>query len=407
MDAKQLHALYEPLSAHLDEKSKRLFAGAAVKACGENSISLVSRALGLARNTVLAGLRQLDQPPQPLPTGRIRVPGGGRKRLAERDTALTTDLERLVEPTARGDPESPLRWTCKSTAKLARELSALGHRVSPRTVAMLLGELHYSLQANRKRHEGSRHPDRDAQFTHINEMVKAFQAAGEPVVSVDAKKKELVGNFKNAGREWRPEGRPEEVNVYDFLALGEGRATPFGVYDLLRNEGWVSVGIDHDTAAFAVESIRRWWERMGRPAYGGAHRLLITADGGGSNGSRRRLWKTELQRLADETTLEITVCHFPPGTSKWNKIEHRLFSFISQNWRGRPLVSYAMMVDLIGATTTSKGLKVKCALDSKTYPAGIKVEDQEIAELNLDRAEFHGDWNYTLKPRKPLVPYSS
>lgn len=398
MEAQQLQSLYGSLSPHLDEQARRIFAGAATKACGAHSISFVARTLGLTRHTVLAGVRQLDQEPQPT-SQRLRAPGGGRKRAADVDDTLKADLERLVEPTARGDPQSPLRWTCKSTANLARELCALGHQVSARTVAMLLGELHYSLQSNRKRHEGAAHPDRDAQFAYINQTVKAFQADGLPVISVDAKKKELIGNFKNAGREWRPAGKPEEVNVYDFLSLGEGRATPFGVYDLLRNEGWVSVGIDHDTATFAAQSIRRWWEQLGRAAYGGAGRLLITADGGGSNGSRTRLWKTELQRFADESGLEISVCHFPPGTSKWNKIEHRLFSFISQNWRGRPLVSYATLVDLIGATTTTKGLKVQCALDSASYPAGIKVENRAMAELNLDRAEFHGEWNYTLKPR--------
>jgi hypothetical protein len=310
------------------------------------------------------------------------------------------DLERLVEPTTRGDPQSPLRWTCKSTAHLAQELCTLGHQVCARTVALLLGELHYSLQANRKRHEGASHPDRDAQFAYINQTAQAFQAAGQPVVSVDAKKKELLGNFKNSGREWQPAGKPEEVNVYDFLSLSEGRATPFGVYDILRNEGWVSVGVDHDTAAFAVQSVRYWWNEMGRQVYTRAGHLLITADSGGSNGARTRLWKTELQRLADETGLEISVCHLPPGTSKWNKIEHRLFSFISQNWRGRPLSNYVTMVNLIGATTTSKGLKVRCALDSASYPAGIKVEDHEMTELNLYRAEFHGEWNYTLKPRQ-------
>ena len=398
MEEESLQKLFNGLRSHLNEKARRMFAGAAVKACGPDSVSFVSRTLGLARNTVLAGLRQIDE--VEVQPDRVRAPGGGRKRAIVLDSGLMAALESLVDPSARGDPESPLRWTSKSTYKLAQELKRMGHPVSPRTVATLLYQLNYSLQSNRKQHEGGCHPDRDAQFNHINKCVKIFHADGQPVISVDAKKKELVGNFKNGGKEWSETGKPTEVNVYDFPDLGKGRATPFGVYDIFRNEGWVSVGIDHDTAEFAVESIRRWWKDMGRKAYSGAKRLLITADGGGSNGSRIRLWKTELQRFADEFAMEISVCHYPPGTSKWNKIEHRMFSFISKNWRGRPLESYSTMVNLIGNTTTSKGLKVKCRLDEGTYPLGKKVEDSEMDRLILHREDFHGEWNYKIKPRK-------
>jgi hypothetical protein len=314
---------------------------------------------------------------------------------------LVADLERLVEPSTRGDPESPLRWTCKSVRQLADELQRQGHRVSYQLVSELLHELGYSLQANRKTIEGTSHPDRDAQFQHINRRVRLFLRAGDPVISVDTKKKELVGNFKNGGQELRPQGDPEKVLVHDFVIPELGRAIPYGVYDLGSNSGWVSVGIDHDTAAFAVESIRRWWRSMGRPLYRSRRRLLIMADAGGSNGPRLRLWKVELQRLANELGLEISVSHFPPGTSKWNKIEHRLFSFISMNWRGKPLVSYQAIVSLIAATTTAKGLRVKAVLDSKAYPAGVKVSDDEVQSVNLKPARFHGDWNYTVVPVTP------
>ena len=329
---------------------------------------------------------------------RIRRPGGGRKRTVTKDATLLHDLEQLVEPLSRGDPESPLRWTCKSVRKLADALNHQGHHVSHELVANLLKELGYSLQANRKTREGTAHPDRNAQFEHINAEVQAFQSAGQPVISVDTKKKELVGDFKNGGRELCPQGEPETVRVHDFVIPELGKVAPYGVYDVTHNLGWVNVGIDHDTAAFAVASIRRWWQLLGQPRYPGAQRVLITADGGGSNGSRVRLWKIELQKLADETGLEISVCHLPPGTSKWNKIEHRLFSYISQNWRGKPLISHAVIVNLIAATTTKTGLKVRCELDTQVYPMGIVVTDDELAQVNLKRNDFHGEWNYTIAP---------
>ena len=342
-------------------------------------------------------MRELSQPRQA--TGRrIRREGGGRKKTVTKDPALLADLERLVEPVTRGDPESPLRWTCKSMRKLAAELNGMGHRTSQHLVAELLHELGYSLQANRKTLEGASHPDRDAQFKHINEQVEAFQACGDPVISVDTKKKELVGDFKNGGREWRPRGEPELVRVHDFAIKELGKVNPYGVYDVAKDAGWVSVGVDHDTATFAVESIRRWWRGMGQTEYPVAVRLLITADGGGSNGSRLRLWKVELQKLANETGLAISVCHLPPGTSKWNKIEHRLFSFISQNWRGRPLVSHEVIVNLIAATATKTGLTVQCQLDTNAYPAGLKVSDEEMAAIRIQQDPFHGDWNYTVIP---------
>jgi len=333
-----------------------------------------------------------------LPTARIRRPGGGRKRAIDTDPTLRQDLERLVEPSTRGDPESPLRWTCKSVRKLAAELQQQGHRVSHQPVAEVLRELGYSLQANRKTLEGGDHPDRDAQFAHLNAQAEAHLAAGEPALSVDTKKKELVGGFKNGGQEWHPAGHPEAVRVHDFVDPALGRASPYGIYDLARNTGWVNVGIDHDTATFAVESIRRWWDGMGHTVYPHATRLLICADGGGSNGSRVRLWKLELQRLADETGLAISVCHLPPGTSKWNKIEHRLFAFISQNRRGKPLVSYEVIVSLIAATSTAGGLRVQSALDTSRYPTGRKVSDDELAAVRLERDAFHGEWNYTILP---------
>lgn len=359
----------------------------------------MARALGMSRNTVIAGLNEINARHEGLSSSRIRREGGGRKRLTYIHTTLLGDLEILVEPLSRGDPLSPLRWTCKSTMNLSRELKAKGHDVSARTVAGLLKELKYSLQANRKNYEGKGHPDRNAQFNYINETVKSFQSECCPVISVDAKKKELIGNFKNGGKEWRPHGTPEQVSVYDFLSLGDGRATPYGVYDILRNEGWVSVGIDHDTSTFAIDSVFQWWRQMGEAVYSGATKLLITADGGGSNGHRTRLWKMELQRLADQIGLEIHVRHFPPGTSKWNKIEHRLFSFISMNWRGEPLRTFATVVNLIGATTNKKGLKVKCQLNTKAYPLGTKVSDKDMEDIALHRQSFHGDWNYSVTPR--------
>lgn len=399
MNETELKTLYDSLSPLLSERNRRQLAGAAVKASGEKKVSFVARALGVSRNTVIAGLNEINLGNEGLDSSRIRREGGGRKRLTEIHTTLLGDLEDLVEPLSRGDPLSPLRWTCKSTTNLSRELKAKGHDVSARTVAGLLKELKYSLQANRKNHEGKGHPDRNAQFNYINEAVKSFQNECCPVISVDAKKKELIGNFKNGGKQWRPHGTPEQVSVYDFLSLGDGRATPYGVYDIFRNEGWVSVGIDHDTSTFAIDSIFQWWEQMGKSVYFGAPKLLITADGGGSNGHRIRLWKMELQRLADQIGLEIHVRHFPPGTSKWNKIEHRLFSFISMNWRGEPLRTFATVVNLIGATTNKKGLKVKCQLNTKAYPLGTNVSDQDMEAVALHREIFHGDWNYSVTPR--------
>jgi transposase len=398
VDESEIGTRFQLLAPFLNERTRRLTAAAEAAAIGRGGISQVSRATGVSRRAIAAGLAQLRPPG--VPDGdRIRRIGGGRRKAVATDTALKSDLERLIDPVTRGDPESPLRWTCKSVRRLVEELQGMGHATSRRMVAGLLHESGYSLQANRKTFEGKSHPDRNAQFEHINAQVQAALQAGEPVISVDAKKKELVGDFKNAGREWQPEGQPEPVRVYDFIIPGLGRDTPYGIYDMARNSGWVNVGTDHDTAAFAVASIRRWWDSMGRASYPRAKRLLITADGGGSNGSRVRLWKVELQRLADEAGLEVSVCHFPPGTSKWNKIEHRLFSFISQNWRGKPLVSHETIVNLIAATTTKAGLKVTCELDRGSYPSGIKVSKKEMEQVNLRRDAFHGEWNYTISPR--------
>lgn len=388
---------YEALEPVLDEQGRRRLAAAEAQAAGHGGVSAVARITGIARSTIGRGLADLRSAVVP-ERGRIRRPGGGRKPLTVKDPSLIEDLRELVEPVTRGDPQAPLKWTAKSLRKLADGLRALGHRVSHNTVAALLRTLDYSLQANRKTREGTSHPDRDAQFDYINARVKQALARGEPAISVDTKKKELVGDFKNAGREWRPKGTPEPVRVHDFLIKQLGRAVPYGIYDFGENAGWVSLGIDHDTASFAVNAIRRWWQMMGRTRYPNASSLTITADCGGSNGARLRLWKLELQKLANELKLSITVCHLPPGTSKWNKIEHRLFSFITQNWRGRPLVSYAVIVQLIAATTTKTGLKVHCEIDPNTYPAGIKVSDAEIACINLHRHDFHGDWNYTIIP---------
>src|SRR5713101_991862 len=391
---------FESLLPAVDERMRRLIAAAESLAIDYGGISIVSRATGVSRRAIARGIVELDKPPVPS-GGAIRKPGGGRKRTAERDATLVRDLEQLVEPLSRGDPESPLRWTCKSVRKLAVELQQRGHQTSHRMVAELLHELGYSLQANRKTVAGSSHPDRNAQFEYINHKVNQYLSHHQPVISVDTKKRELVGEFKNSGQEWHPCGHPEKVRVHDFVIPTLGRATPYGVYDLARNTGWVSVGVDHDTAAFAVESIRRWWHSMGREAYAKATQLLITADAGGSNGARVRLWKLELQKLADETGLQISVGHLPPGTSKWNKIEHRLFSFISQNWRGKPLVSHEVIVNLIAATTTETGLKVHSELDTQSYPPGIKVSDKEVAAIALRPDKFHGDWNYSILPREP------
>jgi transposase len=392
-------ARYALLAGTLDERSRRAVAAAEALALGGGGIAAVSRATGLSRKAIRLGIAELRGTVPAAAPGRIRRPGGGRKQLVAGDPTVRADLERLVEPASRGDPESPLRWTSKSVRKLAAALREAGHRVSHQWVAEALRGLGYSLQGNRKTREGSANPDRDAQFAHLNAAAEAALAAEEPVISVDTKKKELVGDFKNGGREWQPKGAPEQVRVHDFVIPALGRVSPYGVYDLAANAGWVSVGLDHDTAAFAVATIRRWWLGTGRARYPGARRLLITADGGGSNGARVRLWKWELQRLADETGLTIAVCHFPPGTSKWNKIEHRLFAFISQNWRGKPLVSYAVILNLIAATTTATGLTVESYLDTDPYPAGQRVSDAQMATLRLARDPFHGDWNYTIAPR--------
>src|SRR5215469_3457064 len=389
---------FELLAGELNERTRRLTAAAEAMALGWGGISAVARATGVSQRAIQQGIKELKAERVPSP-GRIRRADGGRKKTVSKDLSLCQDLERLVEPVTRGDPESPLRWTCKSVRTLAAELEQGGHRVSYQLVSELLHDLGYSLQANRKTREGGDHPDRDAQFAHLNTQAAAYLATGDPVVSVDAKKKELVGDFKNGGREWCPKGEPEEVRVYDFPIAGLGRATPYGVYDLARNAGWVNVGMDHDTAAFAVESLRRWWNEVGRSQYQEAKRLLISADGGGSNGSRVRLWKWELQQWADETGLAITVCHLPPGTSKWNKIEHRLFAWISQNWRGKPLTSYAVILKLIAATTTEAGLTVQCQLDTNSYPAERKVSDADMASICLVPDAFHGEWNYTIFPR--------
>lgn len=393
---------YGRIAGELTERTRRLFAANEALSLGWGGISAVSRATGLSREVITDGIQEL-QGETPAEEGRVRRKGGGRKSNVSKDPKLSEDLERLVEPVTRGDPESPLRCTSKSVRKLAKELQGMGQQVSHELVSALLHGLGYSLQANRKTQEGATHPDRDAQFEHLNAQAAVFLAAGEPAVSVDAKKKELGGDFKNPGREWHLQGAAEQVRVYDFPIKGLGRATPYGVYDLGRNAGWVNVGIDHDTAAFAVESMRRWWNEVGREQYPQAQRLLISADGGGSNGSRVRLWKWELQPLADQTGLAITVCHLPPGTSKWNKIEHRLFAWISQNWRGKPLSSYAVILQLIAATTTEAGLTVPCQLDTKSSPAGRKVSDEEMATLSIPPDSFHGEWNYTILPRAALV----
>jgi hypothetical protein len=390
---------YAQVAAILDERGRRAVAAAEALAYGRGGITAVARATGLARGVITLGLKELRGTIPSAAPGRSRRPGGGRKRLDVSDPSVRAALERLVEPVSRGDPESPLRWTSKSVRKLAAALGDRGHRVSHQWVAEALHGLGYSLQGNRKTREGSAHPDRDAQFAHLNAAAEAALAAGGPVISVDTKKKELVGEFKNGGREWHPKGTPEEVRVHDFAIPELGRVSPYGVYDLAANAGWVSVGIDHDTAEFAVASIRRWWREAGQARYPQSQRLLITADGGGSNGSRVRLWKWELQRLADETGLTSSVCHFPPGTSKWNTIEHRLFSFISQNWRGKPLVSYAVILNLIAATTTATGLTVESYLDRTVYPPGRKVTDAEMATIHLTRDAFHGEWNYTISPQ--------
>ena len=398
-----LREKFERLSPTMTERMCRYWAASEALALRRGGITLVARATGLSRTTITAGIRELrqspTQPSQPLDPQRSRRPGGGRPFLEREDATLLHDLEQLVDPLTRGDPMSPLHWTCKSTRQLAEALQGQGHSISHQTVATLLQHLGYSLQANRKTREGSSHPDRNAQFEFISRQALAFQKGKQPVVSVDTKKKEILGDFKNNGVEWQPQGEPEEVRAKDFPDKRLGKAIPYGVYDLTCNNGWVSVGIDHDTARFAVETIRRWWLEMGKPGYPRAERLLLTADGGGSNGHRNRLWKVALQELADETALKISVCHFPPGTSKWNKIEHRMFCHITKNWRGRPLTSRAVVVNLIGSTTTNTGLTIHAELDEGEYPAGIKVTDEELAGVRIKRNAFHGEWNYTIFPK--------
>lgn len=398
---RELEAKYRSLEPIMDERMRRRWAASEARAYGWGGVRAVSTATGMSPSTIRIGMKELAEQarnPKAEVTTRLRRVGGGRKRRTELDPQLQTSLEKLVEPLTRGDPESPLRWTCRSTTNLSQALKEQGHVASPQTVGRLLNAAGYSLQGNRKTKEGSSHPDRNAQFEYINELVEQLQERGQPVISVDTKKKELIGEFKNGGREWRRAGEPDEVKVHDFMEPELGKAIPYGVYDLSENQGWVSVGIDHDTARFATAAIRRWWKKMGSKRYPKARELLITADGGGSNSSRCRLWKVAVHDLAVQLGIPIHVCHFPPGTSKWNKIEHRMFCHITQNWRGQPLVSHEVIVKLIANTTTRSGLKIRAELDSARYPAGIKVTDEELAAVNIKRADFHGDWNYTLKP---------
>jgi len=403
METSQIAQRYNLVEWALDERLRRLVSAAEAKVLGHGGITAVAESTGVSRRAIHTGLKELESRQlEEKPTGsRIRRPGAGRKSATEIDPTLQTDLELLVDPVTRGDPESPLRWTCKSLRTLADELGKMGHKVSHTHVGKLLVKLGYSLQGNKKTLEGTGHPDRNAQFIHINEQVTNRLAKGEPVISVDTKKKELIGRFKNNGQTWRPKGDPTEVKVYDFVEEA-GRANPYGVYDIGADDGWVSVGTDHDTAAFAVQTIRRWWQVVGNKAYPNAKELFITADGGGSNGGRVRLWKLELQGLADEVGIPIRVSHYPPGTSKWNKIEHRLFSFITMNWRGEPLISHEVMLNLIANTKTKTGLSVKVELDKREYPKGIKVPDAEFATINMVRDDFHGEWNYSISPRACL-----
>ena len=398
IDITAISERYAALLPHLDERGRRSFAACEARSAGYGGIAAVARATGIAASTIGRGLKELAEGSD-VANDRVRRDGGGRKSLTTNNPRLLDELMALVSPVERGDPMSPLRWTAKSLRRLAAELRERGHQISHTVVGELLKRAGFSLQANRKTREGADHPDRDAQFAHINLRVTQALAANQPVISVDTKKKELVGDFKNGGREWRPQGNPETVRVHDFLIKALGRAVPYGVYDLAANAGWVSVGIDHDTATFAVQTIRTWWRKVGVHRYPEARCLNITADGGGSNGARVRLWKWELQRLADELGIAISVHHLPPGTRKWNKIEHRLFSFISMNWRAKPLLSYRVIVDLIGSTTTETGLTVRCELDPKAYPKGIVVSDRDMATINVLCDQFHGDWNYTIRPR--------
>ena len=398
VDVKALRQKFRLLFPSLDERTRRLAVAVEAQALGWGGISAVSRATGITHVTIRRGIAELDRGLSP-GEGRIRRPGAGRPPTLERDPELRAALARLVNPVTRGDPMSLLRWTSLSTRNISKVLNSEGHSTSHRMVAALLHEMGYSLQGNRKSKESASHPERNAQFEYISRSVTAQMAAGAPAISVDAKKKENVGDFKNGGKEWRPKGKPETVRTHDFMIKELGKVAPYGVYDLTRNQGWVSVGVSHDTGAFAVASIGQWWQRMGKMAYPEAKSLLVTADSGGSNGARTRLWKWELQKLADKIGLAISVCHFPPGTSKWNKIEHRMFCFITQNWRGRPLLSHAVIVSLIGATRTSTGLKIRCCLDRKFYPKGVEVTDEQMNLIKIEPSDFHGEWNYTIRPR--------
>ena len=395
---KEIAEKYKLLKPLFNEKLSRIYCAAEAKVLKHGGIQIVSKQTGLSRTTISTGLKELKQL-ENVDIARIRKEGGGRKKEIEKDPIILTKLDNLIEPALRGEPESSLLWTSKSLRKLSNELKKQGYNISHKLVGELLKEKGFSLQANRKTYEGKGHPDRDAQFEFIHYRVKEFQMNQMPVISVDAKKKELVGNYKNNGKEWTKKYSSPKVNAYDFLSEADGLAIPYGVYDLTNNDGWVSVGIDHDTAEFAVESIKKWWEKMGKEKYKKADKILITADGGGSNGRRNKLWKKKLQDLSDEINTEIHMCHFPPGTSKWNKIEHRLFSNISKNWRGKPLISYEVIVNLIASTVTTKGLKVQCELDRNKYKTGIKISDNEMKNINISRDEFHGEWNYVIKPK--------
>ena len=389
------------LMPHLNERQLRLAAALEARSLGYGGVSAVAQVTGIARGTIHRGLEELQRPASTPAQEQVRTPGGGRRRIVAQNPQILKRLKQLVESSTRGDPMSPLLWTCQSTQQLATVLSQEGNPISPDTVGRLLAEMGYSLQANLKTlEEGANHPDRDRQFHYLNREVGRFLRRGDPVISVDTKKKELIGRYSNKGRKWRPQGKPEKVQIHDFIDPDEPKAIPYGIYDLARNQGWVNVGCDHDTASFAVGSIRRWWRSMGKQQYSQARRLLICADSGGSNGYRLRLWKYELQSFVQEANLEVVVCHLPPGTSKWNKIEHRLFSHISMNWRGRPLVSHEVVVKLIGATMTKTGLKVKAKLDKRKYPLKVKVTDEQMRSLNLEPHKFHGEWNYTIRPRK-------
>src|ERR1017187_716952 len=402
----QIKKKFSQLAPWMDEKCRRLWAAAEAQSLGYGGVSAVAQASRLSRTTIQSGLEELGAQPEPPPKAeaatprRIRSVGGGRPPITQTDKTLLQTLAALVAPWTRGDPMRPLLWTCKSVRNLADELARQGHPISHMKVSELLRDLGYSLQANRKTHEGDSHPDRNAQFEHINQQTISYQGRGQPVISVDTKKKELVGEFKNGGREWGPTGHPEKVNVYDFVLADKGKAVPYGIYDLVENQGWVSVGLDHDTAEFACASIGRWWQMMGRASYPQAVELLVLADGGGSNSSRARLWKYCLQQLASQIGLTVAVCHFPPATSKWNKIEHRMFSHITRNWRGKPLTSHEVVVNLIGSTTTQTGLKIKAELDQNTYQPGRKISDQQMAALQIERDPFHGEWNYKIIPQR-------